>query len=101
MKIIKRVLLGAVALMVGLLIIIFILENRQPVALALFGQSSAMLPLASFMVLSFLAGLVVGPLVGSVGIARLRLRLRDTQRDVAACRRRLDSRRMDESTQDT
>ncbi len=80
MKIIKRVLLGAVALMVGLLIIIFILENRQPVVLALFGQSSAMLPLASFMVLSFLAGLVVGPLLGGAFYARLRYRLRLAQR---------------------
>lgn len=71
MNIIKRILLGAAALLAGLFIIIFILENRQPVALTLFGQSTAMLPLASFLVLAFLAGLVVGPLLGSALYMRM------------------------------
>lgn len=100
MKIIKRLLLGMAALLVGLLIVIFILENRQPVSLALFGQSTAALPLASFIVLSFLVGLLVGPLLGSLGLARLRLRLRDTQREMSACRRQLNQQ-LNQTSQDT
>lgn len=84
MKIIKRLLLGVVALLVGLFIIIFILENRQPVALTLFGQSTAALPVASFLVLAFLVGLLVGPLLGSVLYMRLRYRLRLAQQKNAS-----------------
>jgi putative membrane protein len=75
-NIIRRILVGVAALLAGLFIVIFILENRQLVALTLFGQSTAMLPLASFLVLSFLAGLLVGPLLGGVFYARLRYQLR-------------------------
>ncbi|MBD7978174.1 lipopolysaccharide assembly protein LapA domain-containing protein [Serpens gallinarum] len=89
MNIIRRILVGVAALLAGLFIVIFILENRQLVALTLFGQSTAMLPLATFLVLSFLAGLLVGPLLSSIGLARLRMRLRNTRREMSACQRQL------------
>lgn len=88
MKVIKRLLLVAIALLLGLAIVIFILENRQPVSLSLFGQSSVALPLASYLVLAFLAGLLIGPLLGSVLYARLRYRLRAAQRAMADSRRK-------------
>ncbi len=92
MKIIKRLLLGAAALLVGLFIIIFILENRQPVALTLFGQSSAMLPLASFLVLAFLVGLFVGPLLGSAVYMRMHHRQQVLSRMLADSRQKNNSK---------
>jgi putative membrane protein len=57
----KRVLVCLLLFVVGLLVVCFVLENRQPVSLFLLGWSAPELPLSVFLVVALLVGLVLGP----------------------------------------
>lgn len=59
----KRVLLAALMLLLVLLVIAFILENREPASLVFLGWSSAQLPMAAYVISALLIGMVVGPLL--------------------------------------
>lgn len=59
----KRVALAALMLLLVLLVIAFILENREPASLVFLGWSSAQLPMAAYIISTLLVGMVVGPLV--------------------------------------
>ncbi|MDU9029262.1 LapA family protein [Pseudomonas mediterranea] len=59
----KRLVLVAVALLVAAAIVLFVLENNQPVALLFLGWSAPQLPVSVFVLLALLLGMVFGPLL--------------------------------------
>lgn len=71
MRSIKRVVLGALLLVLALLFIAFVLENHQSTSLQLFGWSTPQLPMAVYIILALLVGMAIGPLLCQ------RARLRD------------------------
>ncbi|MCQ2991781.1 LapA family protein [Pseudomonas tremae] len=61
MRIFKRVILIVTVLFVALATTVFVLENRQSVAVNLFGWSAPELPLALPVVIALLLGMLIGP----------------------------------------
>ncbi|MBS4076866.1 MULTISPECIES: lipopolysaccharide assembly protein LapA domain-containing protein [Pseudomonas] len=64
MRNLKRMLLGVFILMLALIILAFILENQQSVALLFFGWSGPQLPVSLVVVVALLAGMLIGPVLG-------------------------------------
>ena len=60
----KRTLLAVFALLFVLVILAFVLENQQSVALLFLGWSGPQLPVALLMILALLVGMVIGPILG-------------------------------------
>ena len=60
MQKIKRAITAAFLLLVAVLVFLFTIENRQLVQLSVMGKTSPNLPLALFILVVFVAGLVVG-----------------------------------------
>ncbi|RMV82091.1 lipopolysaccharide assembly protein LapA domain-containing protein [Pseudomonas amygdali] len=63
MRIFKRVILIVAVLLAVLATAVFVLENRQSVAVTFFGWSAPQLPLALPVVLALLLGMVIGPVL--------------------------------------
>ncbi|MBA1230599.1 LapA family protein [Pseudomonas viridiflava] len=82
MRIFKRVILIAVVLFIVLATTVFVLENRQPVDLVLFGWSIPQLPFAIPVVLALLLGMLIGPVFA--WIASLRQKRPSYSRSVKA-----------------
>lgn len=59
----KRVALAVLVLFLILMVIAFILENREPASLVFLGWSSMQLPMAAYVISALLVGMVVGPLL--------------------------------------
>lgn len=59
----KRVALAAFVLLLILVVVAFTLENREPASLVFLGWSSAQMPIAAYVLLALLIGMVVGPLL--------------------------------------
>jgi uncharacterized integral membrane protein len=55
--------LAVLILTLAALVVVFTLENHQPVSLLIFGWSTSQMPVAGFIILALLLGLVAGPLV--------------------------------------
>ncbi|PWB36027.1 DUF1049 domain-containing protein [Pseudomonas sp. SDI] len=72
----KRALLVLCVLAIAAVILFFVLENQQSVALVLFGWSSPAIPLAVIVMLALLLGLAVGPILGGFIAIRAGRRLR-------------------------
>lgn len=70
MRIIKRILLGIVALAVVAVTTVFMLENRQPVALNFMGWSAPEMSVAVPVVLALLLGMLIGPVMALMVSAR-------------------------------
>ncbi|MFL7963457.1 LapA family protein [Pseudomonas kielensis] len=70
----KRLALGALALFVASAIVMFVLENNQPVALLFLGWPAPQLPVSVFVILALLAGMILGPLLAWFMSARRRLK---------------------------
>ncbi|KAB2522967.1 DUF1049 domain-containing protein [Pseudomonas sp. GXM4] len=64
MRNLKRVLLGALVLLLVLVILAFVLENQQSVSLLFLGWSMPRLPVSLLVVLALLVGMLVGPVLG-------------------------------------
>lgn len=64
MRNLKRALVVLFILALAMLVLFFVLENQQAVALVMFGWSAPALPLSVVVLVALLAGLVVGPLMG-------------------------------------
>ncbi|MGE8439383.1 MAG: lipopolysaccharide assembly protein LapA domain-containing protein [Pseudomonas palmensis] len=64
MRNLKRVLLALVILAVAAVVLLFVLENQQSVALVLFGWAAPALPLSVVVLFALVGGLLVGPLMG-------------------------------------
>jgi uncharacterized integral membrane protein len=78
MRNLKRALAVLFILALALLVLFFVLENQQTVALVLFGWSAPEMPVAVPVVAALLVGLAIGPLLGAYGVLRSRRRLRAT-----------------------
>ena len=61
MRIFKRILLIAVALIIVAVTVVFMLENRQTVALTFMGWSAPEISVAVPVVLALLLGMLIGP----------------------------------------
>lgn len=64
MRNLKRVLLALVVLSIAAVVLLFVLENQQSVALVLFGWAAPALPLSVVVLVALVGGLLVGPLMG-------------------------------------
>ena len=71
----KRELLAIFALLLVLVILAFVLENQQSVALLFLGWSGPQLPVALLMILALLVGMVIGPVL-SLMLGRRSMRSR-------------------------
>lgn len=63
MRTLRRVLLAIVLLASVFLILLFVLENQETVALIFFGSSVFEFPVSIYIILSLLVGMVFGPLL--------------------------------------
>ncbi|AHG40050.1 hypothetical protein N018_07220 [Pseudomonas syringae CC1557] len=70
MRIFKRVIFSVAVLLVALATVVFVLENRQAVAMNFFGWSAPDLPLALPVVLALLLGMLIGPLLAWIASFR-------------------------------
>ncbi|WP_028620529.1 lipopolysaccharide assembly protein LapA domain-containing protein [Pseudomonas sp. Ant30-3] len=59
----KRVALAVFVLFLILMVVAFTLENRQPASLVFLGWSTVQMPIAAYVILALLVGMVVGPMV--------------------------------------
>ena len=64
MRNLKRILLGVFLLLMVLVVLAFVLENQQSVALLFLGFSGPQLPVSVVAVLALLIGMLIGPLLG-------------------------------------
>ncbi|MDT8904327.1 Protein of unknown function [Pseudomonas sp. NFACC09-4] len=70
----KRLALVVLALLVASAIVLFVLENHQPVALLFLGWSGPQLSISIFVLLALLVGMMIGPLFAWFMGARRRLK---------------------------
>ncbi|WHS63173.1 LapA family protein [Pseudomonas sp. G2-4] len=70
----KRLAIVVLAVLAASAIVLFVLENHQPVALLFLGWSAPQLPVSVFVLLAFLAGMLIGPLLAWFMSARRRLK---------------------------
>ncbi|WP_442112964.1 LapA family protein [Pseudomonas sp. NUPR-001] len=76
MRNLKRALVLLFVLALAALVLFFVLENQQTVALVMFGWSAPAMPVAVPVLVALLVGLAVGPLLGAYGVLRSKRRLR-------------------------
>jgi len=57
---------GLIVLAVIAVVVVFMLENQQLTSLIFFGVSLPQLPVSVFIMLAFLGGLAIGPVLGFV-----------------------------------
>nr|WP_314531312.1 lipopolysaccharide assembly protein LapA domain-containing protein [uncultured Pseudomonas sp.] len=60
---IKRVVTVLITLVVALVVLVFVLENQQEVALSFLGVGTGQMPLSVFVVVALVVGMLVGPLL--------------------------------------
>ncbi len=60
----KRFLSGVIVLFLALVILVFVLENQEILALSFFGWSTAEVPVSVILVLTLIAGMIVGAALG-------------------------------------
>ncbi|RRV06987.1 LapA family protein [Pseudomonas sp. v388] len=70
MRIFKRILLIVVALIVVAVTMVFMLENRQTVALTFMGWSAPDISVAVAIVLALLVGMLIGPVFAWIASLR-------------------------------
>lgn len=92
MRGIKRVLAGLILLLVVAGTLVFILENRQAASLMVFGWETPELPVAVFVTLALLLGMLVSPFLSLMLYGRMRMQLVSRQRQLAECRKELAMR---------
>ncbi|MNJ72061.1 hypothetical protein D3C77_686750 [compost metagenome] len=76
MRNLKRALVVLFVLMLATLVLFFVLENQQAVALVMFGWSAPAMPVAVPVLVALLVGLAIGPLLGVYGVVRSKRRVR-------------------------
>ncbi|WHT79613.1 hypothetical protein [Pseudomonas rhodesiae] len=64
MRGVKRVISVLIAVLAALVVLAFVLENRQGVALTFLGWSTAQMPVAVFVVAALITGMLIRPVFG-------------------------------------
>lgn len=64
MRGVKRFVAVLVAVLATLVVLAFVLENQQSVALTFLGWSTAQMPVAVFVVVALIVGMLIGPVLG-------------------------------------
>ncbi|KAA0947503.1 DUF1049 domain-containing protein [Pseudomonas sp. ANT_H14] len=64
MRGVKRVAMVLTVLIIALVILAFVLENQQAVALAFLGWSTPQMPVSVFVTLALIVGMLLGPFLG-------------------------------------
>ncbi|MGY2295874.1 LapA family protein [Pseudomonas yamanorum] len=70
MRGVKRVAVVLMVLIVALVVVAFVLENQQNVSLSFLGFSTGQAPASVFIVVAFIVGMLVGPLLGALFLHR-------------------------------
>ncbi|RWU18313.1 DUF1049 domain-containing protein [Pseudomonas alkylphenolica] len=83
MRNLKRAFVALFILLLAVLVLFFVLENQQSVALVLFGWSAPALPVAVLVLAALIVGLAVGPLLGAYGVLRSKRKIRASARRAA------------------
>lgn len=76
MRNLKRALAALFVLLLAAVVLFFVLENQQAVALNLSGWSAPAVPVAVPVIAALVLGLAVGPLLGGYAVMRSRRRMR-------------------------
>ncbi|PSS47922.1 lipopolysaccharide assembly protein LapA domain-containing protein [Pseudomonas sp. BBP2017] len=76
MRNLKRALALLFILALATLVLFFVLENQQAVALVMFGWSAPAMPVAVPVLAALLLGLAIGPLLATYGVLRSKRRVR-------------------------
>lgn len=85
MRNLKRALLALFVLLLAAVVLFFVLENQQSVALVLFGWAAPAVPVAVVVIAALVLGLAIGPLLGAYGLMRGKHKLRaNARRDALA-----------------
>ena len=80
MRNLKRALAALFVLLLAAVVLFFVLENQQEVALVLFGWSAPAVPVAVPVLAALVVGLAVGPLLGAYGVQRSKRKIRASAR---------------------
>lgn len=83
MRNLKRAVLALFVLLLAAVVLFFVLENQQTVALVLFGWAAPAVPVAVVVLAALVLGLAVGPLLGAYGLMRGKRKIRATARQQA------------------
>ncbi|MFZ5933387.1 hypothetical protein BGP84_25515 [Pseudomonas putida] len=80
MRNLKRALAALFVLLLAAVVLFFVLENQQPVALMMFGWVAPAMPVAVPVLAALVVGLAVGPLLGAYGVQRSKRKIRASAR---------------------
>ncbi|MHC8306522.1 lipopolysaccharide assembly protein LapA domain-containing protein [Pseudomonas sp. PB3P13] len=82
MRLLQRIALTFLILFLVGTVLIFFLENQQQLSLSFFSWNTASLPISLYIAVSFLAGMVLGPITGFIvkTVVGRNTRLRKTYR---------------------
>jgi uncharacterized integral membrane protein len=80
MRNLKRALAALFVLLLAAVVLFFVLENQQPVALMMFGWAAPAMPVAVPVLAALVVGLAVGPLLGAYGVQRSKRKIRASAR---------------------
>lgn len=83
MRNLKRALAALFVLLLAAVVLFFVLENQQPVALVLFCWAAPEMPVAVPVLAALVVGLAVGPLLGAYGVQRSKRKIRASARQAA------------------
>jgi len=83
MRNLKRALAALFVLLLAAVVLFFVLENQQAVALVLFGWSAPAMPVAVPVLAALVVGLAVGPLLGAYSVQRSKRKIRASARQAA------------------
>ncbi|WP_313458778.1 lipopolysaccharide assembly protein LapA domain-containing protein [Pseudomonas sp.] len=83
MRNLKRAFAALFVLLLAAVVMFFVLENQQTVALVLFGWSAPAVPVAVPVLGALVVGLAIGPLLGAYGVQRSKRKIRASARQAA------------------
>ncbi|TDJ74440.1 DUF1049 domain-containing protein [Pseudomonas putida] len=83
MRNLKRALAALFVQLLAAVVLFFVLENQQSVALVLFGWTAPAVPVAVVVLAALVVGLAIGPLLGTYAFMRSKRKLRRSARQEA------------------
>ena len=83
MRNLKRAFTLLFVLLLAAVVLFFVLENQQAVALTLFNWTAPAVPVAVVVLAALVVGLAIGPLLGAYGVQRSKRKIRASAREAA------------------